>query len=165
MQGKQVTVETEAGKEYTFDLLIGADGVGSIVRRTLFPKVIPTPPSGNCAYRAIVPYEEIRRHPELQELVARPTMEVWMGPQAYIISYPISAGKDFNMVLSHHRSSPVFTVEDVNMEELRREYEGYDVRIKKIIDMIPTAQRWPLLATGPLESWSSPQKNVVLMVG
>lgn len=29
--------------------------------------------------------------------------------------------------------------------------------------MIPEAQRWPLLVTGPLKSWSSPRKNVVLM--
>jgi len=29
--------------------------------------------------------------------------------------------------------------------------------------MVPTAKRWPLLVTGPLESWSSEQKNVVLM--
>ena len=29
--------------------------------------------------------------------------------------------------------------------------------------MISEAQRWPLLVTGPLKSWSSPHKNVVLM--
>jgi len=29
--------------------------------------------------------------------------------------------------------------------------------------MIPSVQRWPLLVTGPLESWSSARKNVVLM--
>lgn len=28
--------------------------------------------------------------------------------------------------------------------------------------MIPTSKRWPLLVTGPLDTWSS-QKNVVLM--
>jgi salicylate hydroxylase len=49
------------------------------------------------------------------------------------------------------------------MDEVRDYYKGIDPRVKKIIDIIPNTKRWPLLITGPLESWSSPQKNVVLM--
>lgn len=160
---ESVIATTESGKEYTFDLLIGADGVGSIVRRTLFPDVKPTPPSTNCAYRAIVPYDKIRQHPELRELVQKPTMEVWMGPDAYIISYPISAGKDFNMVLSHHRREQVWAVEDIDIDEFKNDFKDFDPKIRTIVGMIESVQRWPLLATGPLTSWSSPQKNMVLM--
>ncbi|KAK5018213.1 salicylate hydroxylase [Cryomyces antarcticus] len=160
--GGKVNVKTESGKTYTFDLLIGSDGVKSVVRRTLFPNVEPSPPTGNCAYRAIVPYAQIRQDPIAKELVEKKTMEIWMAEDKYVISYPISAGEDFNMVLSHHRNPPVSTVQDVNMEDFRNEYKDFDPRLKRIIDMVPSAQRWPLLATR-LESWSSPQKNVVLM--
>ena len=159
----QVTVRTAAGTTYTFDLLVGSDGVNSVVRSTLFPKIKPRPPSTNSAYRAIVPYEQIRSDPIASSLIKKQTMEVWMTEKAYIISYPISGGTDFNMVLSHHHHSPVSTVEDVDISELHARYADFDPRIKRIVDMIPYAQRWPLLVTGPLESWSSPQKNVVLM--
>jgi len=99
-----VKVTTESGDVYTFDLVIGSDGINSIVRRTIHPDVKPAPPTTNCAYRAIVPYEQIRKDPVARELVEKMTMEVWMArkiddAQGYIISYPISAGKDFNMVL------------------------------------------------------------------
>ncbi|KAL2076002.1 hypothetical protein VTL71DRAFT_945 [Oculimacula yallundae] len=159
----KVTVTTEAGKSHTFDLLIGSDGINSIVRRTLFPAVKPTPPTSNCAYRAIVPYSQIRKDPIAKELIEKLSMEVWMAEKSYIITYPISGGKDFNLVLSHHVNRLVDKVEEIDMKDLRKQYEDYDPRIKRVVDMIPEASRWPLLVTGPLESWSSPGKNVVLM--
>lgn len=160
---KQVNVTTTKGKTWTFDLLIGADGVRSAVRKSIMPHVNPKPPTGNCAYRAIVPYDEIRKDPIAKELVEKLTMEVWMSDKAYIISYPISHGTQFNMVLSHHRDHLVDDVEDIDMQEFRDTYKDFDPRIKRIVDMVPTARRWPLLVTGPLETWSTPQKNVVLM--
>lgn len=166
----RVTVATQKGKAHTFDLVIGADGVQSIVRRTLFPNVQPTPPTGNCAYRAIVPYDEVRADPLTRELVEdkdgnlKKTMEVWMAPTGYIISYPISDAKDFNMVLSHFREPPVSQVQEVDIKEVRREYDDYDPRIRRIVEMIkPPISRWPLLVTGPLDSWSNAKKNVLLM--
>lgn len=99
-----VDVRTEAGKEFHFDLLVGSDGVNSVVRRKLFPNVRPKPPTDNCAYRAIVPWEQVKNDPIAGELAQSPTMEVWMGrtegkQNGYIITYPISGGRDFNMVL------------------------------------------------------------------
>ncbi|CAK3960276.1 Salicylate hydroxylase [Lecanosticta acicola] len=166
----KVSVVTDRDVSYSFDLVIGSDGVQSIVRKTLFPDIRPRPPTGNCAYRAIVPYGEVRNDPLTKELVEDQhgnlikTMEVWMAPTGYIISYPISDAKDFNMVLSHFRDPPVHAVQEVRIEEVRNEYRDYDPRIRRIIEKIkPPISRWPLLVTGPLETWSNPEKNVVLI--
>ncbi|EXJ62201.1 hypothetical protein A1O7_02634 [Cladophialophora yegresii CBS 114405] len=160
----QVSVTTEKGKTWTFDLLVGADGVRSSVRKAIMPHVKPRPPTGNCAYRALVPYDQIRKDPVAKELVEKLTMEVWMADKSYIISYPISGGKLFNMVLSHHVDHLVDDVQDIDMEkDFRQTYEDYDPRIKRIVDMVTSARRWPLLVTGPLETWSTKEKNIVLM--
>lgn len=158
-----VRLTTAAGKTYTFDLLIGSDGLKSIVRRTLFPEVVPRAPTNNAAYRSVIPYEELWQNvPESREFGNN--IDVWSIEKGYVITYPISAGRDWNTVLSHYRDKPVTDVEeDVDLNEVRDYYKDMDPRIKKIIDYIPNTKRWPLLITGPLESWSSPKKNVVLM--
>ena len=67
-------------------------------------------------------------------------------------------------VLSHFHDPPVDTVKEVSVEEVRNQYKDYDPRLARIIEMIPPGtSRWPLLVTGPLESWSSPEKNIVLL--
>lgn len=159
----KVRVKTEKGAEYNFDLLIGSDGLKSVVRSTLFPDVKPRAATYNAAYRAVMPYEELyKKVPEAKEFGN--AIDVWSAEKGYIITYPISAGRDWNTVLSHYRDGPVTDVEEnVDMDEVRGYFKDIDPRLKKIIDAIPTTKRWPLLITGPLESWSSPQKNVVLM--
>jgi salicylate hydroxylase len=121
-------VITEKGDVYEADLIIGSDGVNSIVRRTLFPEVVPKGPTTNCAYRAIVPYSQIRKDPIAKELVEKLTMEVWMSDNSYIITYPISDGELFNLVLSHHEPKPMDQWEADVMPALRETYKDYDPR-------------------------------------
>ncbi len=52
------------------------------------------------------------------------------------------------MVLSHFHDPPVDTVKPVDLDEVRKQYEGYDPRLRRIIEMIPPGvSRWPLVRT------------------
>ena len=162
-EGRPVEVVTSKGVKYQFDLLIGSDGIKSVVRKALFPEVVPRAPTNNAAYRAVLPYEYVyEKVPEAREFGN--DIDVWSLEKGYIIQYPISAGKEWNAVMSHYRDKPVTDVEeDCDMAEMVEYYKDLDPRILKILKLVPSSKRWPLLITGPLESWSSPQKNVVLM--
>ena len=165
-----MAVSTESGKTYTFDLVIGSDGLRSTVRRNLFPDIKPQAPTNNSAYRALVPFEEVRNDPQTKELVEDEngnlikTMNVWQSPKGYVITYPIADCRDFNMVLSHFHDPPAQAVEEVDLKGVLQHYSDYDPRLVRILDKVkPPIFRWPLLVTGPLESWSNPEKNIVLI--
>src|ERR1700761_367311 len=130
-----VKVTTAKGEKYSFDLLIGSDGLKSVVRSTLFPDVKPRAATHNAAYRAVMPYEELwDKVPESKEFGN--DIDVWGLEKGYVITYPISAGRDWNTVLSHFRDGPVTDVEEeVDMNEVRDYFKGIDPRIKKIIDV------------------------------
>jgi 2-polyprenyl-6-methoxyphenol hydroxylase-like FAD-dependent oxidoreductase len=50
----EVTVRLSGGRTHAGDVLVGADGVGSVIRRQLHPDEPPPRPSGYCALRGVV---------------------------------------------------------------------------------------------------------------
>lgn len=161
---KRVHVSTAAGGRYNFDLLIGADGLNSVVRCHLFPAAGPRPLNNNAAYRATLPYSVLRSDPELRSLAEEPNMDVWLGPAGYVISYPISGGETYNIVFSHQRPQPITAPEEIDYHDLVDEYWDFDPRLRKIISLLDARaiRRWPLLQTD-LEKWGSEEGNVVLI--
>ncbi len=71
--------------------LIGADGIWSAVRHHLFPEVQPRF-SGLIAWRGTLEATQLPR-----EYTSR-RVQLWMGPKAHLVSYPISGGREINVV-------------------------------------------------------------------
>jgi salicylate hydroxylase len=71
--------------------LIGADGIWSSVRRHLFPKVQPQF-SGLIAWRGTLDVTQLPRE------YTSTRVQLWMGPNAHLVAYPISGGRKINVV-------------------------------------------------------------------
>ncbi|GKQ55769.1 FAD-dependent monooxygenase [Bradyrhizobium sp. Ce-3] len=71
--------------------LIGADGIWSSVRGHLFPDVQPRF-SGLIAWRGTLDATALPRE------YTAPRVQLWMGPDAHLVAYPISAGRQINVV-------------------------------------------------------------------
>ncbi|KAE9961285.1 hypothetical protein BLS_002735 [Venturia inaequalis] len=157
-------VVTTKSSQYTFDLVLGADGVNGMTRKTLFPNAAsPFPPRNNAAFRATVPASRLREDPDTKDMVDNMGINAWMGPSAYAIIYPISGGEVINVVLSHTTTIPLLNVEAVEHDQIERQYSDFEVRVRKVVGMIDQpVKRWPLLVTH-LERWSSDCRRVVLM--
>ncbi len=71
--------------------LIGADGIWSTVRQHLFPEVQPQF-SGLIAWRGTLDTTQLPR-----EYTSR-RVQLWMGPNAHLVAYPISGARLINVV-------------------------------------------------------------------
>ena len=71
--------------------LIGADGIWSSVRHHLFPEVQPQF-SGLIAWRGTLSSTALPRE------YTSPRVQLWMGPNAHLVAYPISGGRQINVV-------------------------------------------------------------------
>ena len=91
---KGLTVVGRRGNTRQQDLavaLIGADGIWSSVRSLLFPDVAPQF-SGLIAWRGTMEAKSLPRE------YTSPRVQLWMGPNAHLVAYPISAGRQINVV-------------------------------------------------------------------
>jgi salicylate hydroxylase len=83
------SVTLVSGITYSADLIIGADGIHSVVRSCIIGRhdVPLSVPVGDMAYRALIPTETFLSDPDLRDLVEDPRINCWMGPLKHIIGY------------------------------------------------------------------------------
>lgn len=158
-----VTVTSERGATNRFDLVIGADGIRSAIRNLVFSDMHPHSASNIAAYRAVVPYDEVfEKVPEARHRLGN-TMDAWVGPGGYILLYPLTAGRELNIVTASEQPRPVTQLEDVSVSEFLDHYKGWDPFIVKILHLVKETKRWPLNIIPPAKSWSNKDKNIILM--
>jgi salicylate hydroxylase len=138
------------GETAEADVVIGADGIHSLVRAALTEAVPPTY-SGLCAFRALVPAEHA------PEFARRPAQTLWLGPGHHLVHYPISAGRYVNLVAFAPAGD--YTTESWTatgtVAELLAEFAGWDDRLTRLIRAAQTPGRWALLDRAPLTRWTS----------
>ena len=137
------------GERAEADVLIGADGIHSVVRAALTE---PAPPahSGLCAFRALVPAAAA------PEFARRPAQAVWLGPGRHVVHYPVSGGELVNLVAIAPAGDYVTEswTATATVEEFLAEFEGWDDRLTSLIKAANTPGRWALLIRQPLPRWT-----------
>jgi salicylate hydroxylase len=149
-----------AGSEERVDaeLLVGADGIHSVVRESLLGRAKPRF-TGNVAWRALIPVDELSGDRPA------PVAGVWMGAGAHVVLYYLRGGELVNVVAVVEQDG--WEVESWSErgdpDELRAVFAGWHPSVTSTLAAVQpdTCYRWALLDREPLPSWSG--ERVVLL--
>ncbi|KAJ5619826.1 Monooxygenase FAD-binding [Penicillium lagena] len=158
VQFSPASVTLSSGTIIRGDVVIGADGIKSTVREHLLQdssiKAIPT---GDAAYRIILPRSIMEKDPELKTLIDEPQATRWVGPGRHIIAYPVRKHELYNVVLLHPDRQGVeesWTTKG-SKQAMVDNYEGWDSKVRKLIDLVHDDEvlEWKLCLHRPLRTW------------
>lgn len=145
----EVRLDLEDGTTATGDALIGADGVHSPIRQTLFGADKPQF-SGIIAWRGIIPMERLPARMERRVGVN------WIGPGGHVVHYPLRGGAVLNFVGALERTD--WQIESWSArgttEELAADYRGWHEDIQTLIRNIPVPHKWALMVRPPMPRWT-----------
>lgn len=147
---ESVTLHLAGGRTAKGDVLVGADGVHSVVRKQLFG-VDNARFTGEIAWRGLVPVER------LPERMRGSVTSNWIGPHGSVTVYPVHAGRLVNFVGLVERDDwrVESWTESGSHEECERDFAGWHEDIFTLIRNVETPFKWGLFLRPPLERWSS----------
>ncbi|RJE18467.1 salicylate hydroxylase [Aspergillus sclerotialis] len=140
------------------DVVIGADGIKSVVRQRLLNETsINSISTGDAAYRMMLPRSVMESDPELKELILEPEATRWLGPYRHVIAYPVRNHELYNVVMLHpdrHGVEESWTTKGTK-QNMIDDYRGWDPRITKLINLVPDDEvlEWKLCLHAPLKTW------------
>lgn len=130
--------------------LVGADGIWSAVRNHLFPEVQPQF-SGLIAWRGTLDATTLPRE------YTSPRVQLWMGPDAHLVAYPISAARQINVVaiVPGTWNRPGWSAPgDAN--ELKNAFasQRWPATARMLLGAVDEWRRWALFTLPDLGEWT-----------
>lgn len=144
-----IELSFDGGRKIQADVLIGADGVHSVIRQSLFGKDRPQF-TGCMAWRGLVPMKRLPA--QLHDLVGTN----WVGPGGHVIHYPLRGGELLNFVGIVERDDwkGESWTDAGTREECAADFPGWHEDVHEIIRNIDTPYKWALIGRDPLTSWT-----------
>jgi len=154
-----VTLVFANGSTVSADMVIGADGVHSLVRETLLGAERPRF-TGRVAYRTTFAASR------LGATRIAPARTKWWGPDRHMVVYYVTSALDeLYFVTSVPESAEWMTPESWSakgdLEELRAAYAGFHPEVQAVLRACPEVYKWALLDRDPLPRWW--EERVVLL--
>lgn len=155
--GDRTVLEFTDGSSAAVDVLVGADGIHSVVREAMFGPEQPEF-TGVVAYRAVVPAARL----DLPNLGA---FTKWWGPDpaTQIVTFPLNRGEDVFVFATRPQDSwrEESWTSPGDVEELRRAYAGFHPEARALLDACDSVLKSALYVRDPLPRWSVGRRTLL----
>lgn len=153
-----VEVRFKDGARRSAEILIGADGINSVLRR----RILGTDEAsftGYVAWRGIVPRADLPG--DFMDEVCT----IWVGPGAHPVVYYLRRAELLNfvgIVETDAWREESWTVRD-SWEHLKADFSGWHSDVQRVIDAMPRDQcyRWALYNRPPVTGWSTARATLL----
>ena len=137
------------GRRARGDVLIGADGVRSVVRTALWGECSPQF-TGMVAWRGLIPMDKLPPH--MQAKVG----STWIGPGGHAVSYPLHRGEIMNFVatIEGKQWTAAAGSEPGTALECLQDFAGWHEDVQTMIRLSPQLLKWALAARDPIPNWT-----------
>jgi len=143
------------GSVYEAELLVGADGLHSLVRRLVSDDALVY--DGLVAYRGTIPIDRMSVHAGLDNVV------MWVGPQMHFVQYPIRRAELYNQVAVFRSKRYAPDSDDWgDAAELDAHYAQTCDYVRGCIALMWRDKRWPMVDRKPIAQWT---RNRIALMG
>ncbi len=147
-RAKNAVARFADGSEIEADVVAGADGIHSAVRRSLFGADAPRF-TGCICWRGMAPADAVPRDIDIADGA------LWMGPHGHVVHYPVRRGELLNIVA--HFDSDAWTEElwtrECDVSEVMTTYAGWNSQLTRLYPCSERWYKWALYDRDPLLRW------------
>jgi salicylate hydroxylase len=141
------------GTQAEADVIIGADGIHSVVRTSLFGPDAPRF-TGKICYRSVIPAAAVRggAGPDLAADNGQ-----WLGPHGTVVLYPLRGEELINVVAHYDDDSYRHEswVTECPRDEVTERYAGWNESLRRLFAAGQTWYKWALYDRDPIPAWTA----------
>jgi salicylate hydroxylase len=147
--GDGVRADFANGAHAESDVLVGADGIHSLVRAGLFGARSPRF-TGCVAYRGLVPESRLR------DLSIEVTAQAWLGPGRHFVNYFVGGGQlvNFVAVVEQDTWTRESWTDRGDPADVLAAFDGWHPQVRGVLEAADEAFIWALFDRAPLDHWS-----------